>query len=84
MAATIRIGDTEATIDGYEWSSDDKTLEKLLNLMLDPFGPSGADPNPDVTAARRIAARVGGEVIRQDAPRRSPRAPLPNGRHACT
>jgi hypothetical protein len=74
VAATIRIGDTEATIDGYRWICEDKTLERLLNLMLDPFGPSGADPNPDVTAARRIAARVGGEVMRQDDV-----APLPPG-----
>ena len=66
MAATVRIGASEATIDGYVWTCEDKTLERLLNLMLDPFGPSGADPNPDVTAAHRTAARLGGEVIRQD------------------
>lgn len=74
MAATVRIGDTEATIDGYRWTCEDKTLEKSLNLMLDPFGPSEADPDPDVTAARRIAARVGGEVIRENDV-----APLPPG-----
>ncbi len=74
MPATIRIGDTEATIDGYRWTCEDTTLERLLNLMLDPFGPSGADPNPDVTAARRAAVRLGGEVIREDGV-----APLPPG-----
>lgn len=75
MSATIRImSDVEATIDGYEWTSDNQALEDLLNAMLDPLGPSGADPNPSLTAAQEAVKRLGGEVVRFDKPEFDPEA----------
>lgn len=66
MSATIQIGPFEATIDGWEWTCEDDTLQRLLNTMLDPYGPSGADPNPDLTAAQEAVERLGGKIIRYD------------------
>lgn len=68
MAATIDLGLglSKATIDGYEWTSDDKIFEDLLNTMLDPYGPSGADPNPDLTAAQAAVKQIGGKIISFD------------------
>lgn len=62
----IKIGDTEATIENYEWSCKDKLLRQVLNGMLDPLGPSGADPYPDLTAAREAVAKLGGEIVEYD------------------
>lgn len=76
MSAIVRIHGHEATIDGYRWRSDDKTLERLLNAHLHPLGPSGADPNPDGTAARRMADLYGGKVLRVDSPAPSPRGTI--------
>jgi len=64
----IVVGDTEATIDGYKWSSKDKKLAELLNVMLDPLGPSGADPYPGLTAAQEAVDKLGGEVVEYDKP----------------
>jgi len=64
----IKIGDVEATIENYEWSSKDKRLEKMLNARLDPDGPSGADPYPDLTAAQEAVDSLGGEIVKYDKP----------------
>lgn len=74
MSATVIIGGERATIDGYEWTSDNQALEDLLNAMLDPLGPSGADPNPSLTAAQEAVKRLGGEVVRFDKPKFDPEA----------
>ena len=74
MSATVAIGGERATIDGYEWTSDNQALEDLLNAMLDPLGPSGADPNPSMTAAQEAVKRLGGEVVRFDKPEFDPEA----------
>ena len=74
MSATVIIGGEKATIDGYEWTSDNQALEDLLNAMLDPLGPSGADPNPSLTAAQEAVKRLGGEVVRFDKPKFDPEA----------
>ena len=68
MAATIDLGLglLKATLDGYERSSDDKRFEDLLNTMFNPYGPSGADPNPDLTAAQAAVKELGGKVISFD------------------
>ena len=55
-----------AVIDGYQWASKDKKLEEALNLMLDPDGPSGADPRPDWNAAKEAIKRLGGEIIKSE------------------
>ena len=66
MSATIKVGNVEATISEWVWSCKDKTLESLLNGMLDPLGPSGADPAPDLHAAQAAVGALGGEVISYD------------------
>ena len=63
MAVTISTKGKTATIDGYRWTSDDEALVAVLNAMLPEFGPSGADPDPDYTAAQRAVAEMGGEII---------------------
>lgn len=63
MPATIRIGSNEATITDFQWTSSNKSLEALLNAYLDTSGPSGSDPNPDLTAAQAAVNRLGGQII---------------------
>lgn len=55
-----------ATIDGLEWTSEDDSLQSLLTAMLDPLGPSGSDPDPDYTAARDAADKLGGRITQHD------------------
>lgn len=62
----IDIAGNVATIKGYKWSGDNNVLVSLLNAMLDPAGPSGADPNPDLTAAQAAIDALGGEITRAD------------------
>lgn len=64
----VEIHGIEAAIDDYQWTSDDEKLAEILNLMLDPLGPSGADPYPDLTAASEAMERLGGEVVSFDEP----------------
>lgn len=66
MAATVRIGGATATIDGYEWTTSNPTLKRMLDKLLDPNGPSGADPNPDHTAALAAIDKLGGTLVRFD------------------
>jgi len=66
MAATVKIGGSEATITDGTWSSDNEILLDTLNLMLEPLGPSGADPNPDLHTAQAAIARIGGELVKFD------------------
>jgi len=64
----VKIGGIRAAIKDYEWLSKDKKLAKMLNAMLDPLGPSGADPYPDLMAARQAMERLGGEIVEYDKP----------------
>jgi len=66
MSATIRIENVEATISEYVWSCEDATLKAVLNGLLDPLGPSGADPAPDLHAAQAAVEALGGEVVSYD------------------
>ena len=66
MAATIKVLNWTATIDAYQWASANENLARLLNAMLPTWGPSGADPNPDYTAARQAAEVLGGKVVAYD------------------
>ena len=63
MTAIVDFGVVKAVIQDYKWSCSNKHLERLLNTQLDPDGPSGADPNPDGTAAQEAATLMGGKVI---------------------
>lgn len=65
----VEIAGITATIENYEWKSDNKSLEGALNSMLDPYGPSGSDPYPDLTAATEAMERLGGEVVEYDEPK---------------
>jgi hypothetical protein len=67
MPATIQIGPFRATITDYRWSSDTPELLALLNVLLDPTGPSGSDPNPDLTAAQNAANLLGGQIVAAEA-----------------
>ncbi len=62
----VNIGGDVAEIEGYEWTGDNDALVDLLNAMLDSAGPSGADPNPDLTAAQNAIDRLGGEIVHAD------------------
>lgn len=55
-----------ATINKYKWQSKNEALTAMLNAYLPTNGPSGADPNPDLTAARNIVAIFGGEILHAD------------------
>lgn len=63
MAVTVQIGDSLATCKDWQWSSTDKQLEKKLSGLLDPRGPTGADPWPDATAAQAAIAKYGGKIV---------------------
>ena len=66
MSATVRIGDATATITDWVWMASDSRLEGVLNGLLDPAGPSGSDPHPDLHAAQDAVEQIGGEVIEYD------------------
>jgi len=70
----VKFGPYEATIEGYQWNCKEKSLEKLLNASLHPYGPSGSDPYPDLTAAKKAAAEFNGEILDYDKPK-----PIPEG-----
>lgn len=59
-----------ATIEDVVWSCDDNQFEDFLNSMIDmiaPFGPSGADPDPNHTAAIKVIKMLGsGKVTQRD------------------
>lgn len=67
MAAMIELpGGHVATVAGGEWLCDDPLLLPLLNHLKPLDGPSGADPNPDLTLARAAVKRLGGHVVSFD------------------
>ncbi len=66
MPAAVRFGGIDATISGYVWSSEDESLAGMLNAMLPAGGPSGADPNPDGTAAQEAVRILRGELVSVD------------------
>jgi hypothetical protein len=63
----IRILDQEATIENYEWTAP-YPLKGLLDTYLDPFTASPSDPLPDMTVARVVISKIGGEVVDFDPP----------------
>lgn len=64
----IKMLGAEAVIDGYVWLSNDDGLQELLQSYIDPLGPSGSDPYPDLTAAQMMVDLFGGEVVEFDEP----------------
>jgi len=67
MYAVVEIGGATAIIKAgeLEWSSDEDWLEKSLNDLKDPDGPSGADPQPHITMAREAVEIYGGRVVEE-------------------
>lgn len=63
---TIEIAGTRATIKDLDWTSEDKSVEKVLNSLLNPWGPSGADPYPDFTAAQEAVDKFKGKIVEYD------------------
>jgi len=67
MAATVRIRGFVAKITNeLIWECSDSVMRKLLNSMVDPDGPSGADPNPPLTVADQVIAVLGGKIVSFD------------------
>jgi len=62
----IKILDEVATINGYQWRSENESLTAMLTAMLSPFGTSPSDPHPDLTAAQDAIAVFGGEILHAD------------------
>ena len=63
MEATVEIGGSLATLSGWSWDSNDESLARLLNSMLDQDGPSPSDPQPAINEARRVIGELGGRVV---------------------
>ena len=68
MSVIVKVFGVSATIDGYHWTSEFEELANMLNAMLDPDGPSGADPFPDHTAATDAVEKLDGKIISFDEP----------------
>lgn len=66
MYAVIQQGGSRAMIWEDDWYSDDKVLLDVLRAMRDPDGPSGGDPQPDVTEAYRVAELLGAKVVEEE------------------
>ena len=67
MTARIRLLGMEAIIQDRKWVAENRELQSLLSSLLIPLGPSGADPNPDLTAAQEAMRILGGDVVNYDA-----------------
>ena len=67
MSAVVQIDgySEQATCNDYCWRSENSELEtKLTELTIDhEFGPSGADPNPDLTCAQKAVDLLGGRIV---------------------
>lgn len=67
MSATIKIMNKNYTITDYKWSGQDEVVVAMLSSFIDPDGPSGADPNPDATAAQNVVDELAiAEMVRFD------------------
>ena len=68
MRAVIQIFGEKASIQDWKWTCRNMTIESLLNHMLAPLGPSGADPAPNYHEAQRIAEMFRGKVLEYELP----------------
>lgn len=71
MPVVISLGGQRATIDDGAWTSDDPNLQEFLNEVKDEDLDSGADPWPDMTQARDVLRRYGGQIVDEGQPPRS-------------
>jgi hypothetical protein len=58
MGVLVELGGILAAFEEGEWKCDDPSTKAVLDTLVDPEGPSGADPDPDMTMAEK-AKRVG-------------------------
>ncbi len=66
---------TRAELKHGVWHSSDAAFAKRLTELSLMIGYTAADPNPDATIARGIAARLGARLVQVGAaPKRSPDA----------
>lgn len=65
MSATILMNGKVASIVDWRWESEDVALAKYLNSLLDPYGPSPSNPQPDINEAHRVVELFGGEVLKE-------------------
>jgi len=56
MSATIMFTGVEARITDYVWYCDVAEVKMTLDTFLDQNGPSGGDPQPDITVAKAVKA----------------------------
>lgn len=68
MRATIETHGASATIEGWEWRSENEIVSEMLNQMLPPDGPSGADPAPNYHAALDAVEQFGGHLVSYELP----------------
>jgi len=67
MGATVQLSDgTVAMAEDYTWQCDNPAVKVLLSTLLDPWGPLGSDPNPDLTLAQRAIDWLGGKILHFD------------------
>ena len=65
MKSVIEIRAFICTLKGWRWYCENRQLEDLLNSELSVHGPSGADPQPEITEGRRIAKKYGGKILQE-------------------
>lgn len=59
----IQVGSDSASILHMEWTSANKELKRKLDGLLPDGGPSGADPNPDLTTALDAVDKLKGKLV---------------------
>lgn len=63
----IKIFGAEATCEHYEWTSEDAQVAEMLNRLRHRHGPSGNDPDPNLTLAQKALELFGvGEIIHHE------------------
>ena len=52
-----------AEAKNYFWVCSDKNKLRLLNTLIDKYGPSGSDPNPDYSLCLEACRKFGFEMV---------------------
>ena len=66
MAATINHYGFKATVQGGQWTCNDRPLLGLLKKVTRAFIIDGAEPNPDLAIAQEVIRRLGGTIEKAD------------------
>lgn len=71
---TVEIRGNQYKVNGYQWFAVNgkplitKATVKALNNLRDLFGPSGSDPDPDLTLATEAEKQLGAKIIKRTGP----------------